>query len=337
MIEVTDLFHDYEGHGAFAVQDLSFTIPDGQIFGFLGPSGSGKSTVQNLMTKLLRIQKGDIRYEGVSIRDIRPRFFNQVGYSFELPNLYLKLTGFENLKFFAGLFEGETEDPMRVLDMVGLRDAAHKRVSNYSKGMKQRLLFARSIINRPRILFLDEPMSGLDPTTAGRIKEIIRQKTAEGVTIFLTTHNMYAADELCDEVAFLHEGEIIAKDTPRNLKLAYGEKSVKVEYRVNGEAAAGGRDAAADRDGGAASGHGAAAAGQATAFPGPAAAAAPAHAARGDAPQAARVEELILFPEREEDARKLHDLLVSGRTETVHSQEATLEQIFVQMTGRALV
>ncbi|MFP4485189.1 MAG: ABC transporter ATP-binding protein, partial [Spirochaetaceae bacterium] len=235
MIEVSDLFHDYEGRGVFAVQDLSFAIPDGRIFGFLGPSGSGKSTVQNLMTKLLRIQKGDIRYDGVSVRDIRPRFFNQVGYSFELPNLYLKLTGFENLKFFAGLFEGETEDPMRVLDMVGLRDAAHKRVSNYSKGMKQRFLFARSIINRPRILFLDEPMSGLDPTTAGRIKEIIRQKTAEGVTIFLTTHNMYAADELCDEVAFLHEGQIIAKDTPRNLKLAYGEKSVKVEYRVNGD------------------------------------------------------------------------------------------------------
>ncbi|MFW5728411.1 MAG: ABC transporter ATP-binding protein [Spirochaetota bacterium] len=334
MIEVSDLFHDYEGRGVFAVQDLSFAIPDGRIFGFLGPSGSGKSTVQNLMTKLLRIQKGDIRYDGVSVRDIRPRFFNQVGYSFELPNLYLKLTGFENLKFFAGLFEGETEDPMRVLDMVGLRDAAHKRVSNYSKGMKQRLLFARSIINRPRILFLDEPMSGLDPTTAGRIKEIIRQKTAEGVTIFLTTHNMYAADELCDEVAFLHEGQIIAKDTPRNLKLAYGEKSVKVEYRVNGDGAeardgAGSRDdAAATRDKGGDTATGAAPRrADANALTGTAS-----HAA-----EPARVEELILFPEREEDARKLHELLLSGRTETVHSQEATLEQIFVQMTGRALV
>ncbi|NBC29252.1 MAG: ATP-binding cassette domain-containing protein [Spirochaetes bacterium] len=300
MIEVTDLYHDYEGKGTYAVENLSFAIPDGQIFGFLGPSGSGKSTVQNLMTKLLRIQQGDIRYDGVSVRDLRPRFFNQVGYSFELPNLYLKLTGFENLSFFAGLFEAETEDPMRILDMVGLRDAAHKRVSNYSKGMKQRLLFARSIINKPTILFLDEPMSGLDPTTAGRIKEIIRQKTAEGVTIFMTTHNMYTADELCHEVAFLHEGAIIAKDTPRNLKLAYGEKSVKVEYRGNGSGSR-----AVDKD------------------------------AAGDS--SAAVQEIILFPERKEDAKKLHELLTSGRTETVHSQEATLEQIFVQMTGRALV
>jgi fluoroquinolone transport system ATP-binding protein len=309
MIEVTDLYHDYEGKGRYAVENLSFAIPDGQIFGFLGPSGSGKSTVQNLMTKLLRIQQGDIRYDGVSVRDLRPRFFNQVGYSFELPNLYLKLTGLENLSFFAGLFEGETEDPMRILDMVGLRDAAHKRVSNYSKGMKQRLLFARSIINRPRILFLDEPMSGLDPTTAARIKEIIRQKTAEGVTIFMTTHNMYTADELCHEVAFLHEGAIIAKDTPRNLKLAYGEKSVKVEYRVNGSG----------------SGSGPASGGQPTADD------------RPDGTSSAAVEEIILFPERQEDATKLHELLTSGRTETVHSQEATLEQIFVQMTGRALV
>jgi fluoroquinolone transport system ATP-binding protein len=123
----------------------------------------------------------------------------------------------------------------------------------------------------------------------------------------MTTHNMYTADELCHEVAFLHEGAIIAKDTPRNLKLAYGEKSVKVEYRVNG------------------AGGGPAPEGQPTAGDPPA----------GDS--SAAVEEIILFPERKEDAKKLHELLTSGRTETVHSQEATLEQIFVQMTGRALV
>jgi len=280
VIDVQNLYHDYEGKGSYAVENLSFSIPEGHIFGFLGPSGSGKSTVQNLMTKLLRLQQGEIRYDGVSIRSIRPEFFNQVGYSFELPNLYQKLTGLENLKFFGGLFRGDTEDPRRLLDLVGLGHAAHKRVSEYSKGMKQRLLFARSLINKPRILFLDEPMSGLDPTTAARIKEIIRERSADGVTIFLTTHNMYAADELCDEVAFLYEGKIIAKDSPRNLKLAHGRRAVKVEYDSTVE---------------------------------------------------------LLFPDREKDARRLHELLVGGRTETVHSQEATLEQIFLQMTGKELV
>ena len=283
MITVRDLSHDYEGKGRYAVFNVGFAIPDGKIFGFLGPSGSGKSTVQNIMTALLPIQNGDIEYDGLSVRDLKPSFFNTVGYSFELPNLYSKLTGYENLKFFAGLFTAETDDPLRVLDAVGLKQDANKRVGRYSKGMKQRLLFARSIINKPSILFLDEPMSGLDPTTSARIKEIILEKRAAGVTIFLTTHNMYAADELCDEVAFLHEGKIIAKDTPRNLKLAHGEKSVRVEYKTNGELAT-----------------------------------------------------ELFFPDKEEDARRLHELLVTNKAETVHSQEATLEQIFVKMTGRGL-
>ncbi len=283
MIRVRELSHDYEGKGRYAVSNIGFEIPDGKIFGFLGPSGSGKSTVQNIMTALLPIQTGDIQYDGLSVRDLKPSFFNAVGYSFELPNLYGKLTGYENLKFFSGLFKTETEDPLRVLDAVGLLQDASKRVGRYSKGMKQRLLFARSIINKPSILFLDEPMSGLDPTTSARIKEIILEKKAAGVTIFLTTHNMYAADELCDEVAFLYEGAIIAKDTPRNLKLAHGEKSVRVEYKSNGALAA-----------------------------------------------------EILFPEKEEDARKLNELLTTGKAETVHSQEATLEQIFITMTGRGL-
>ena len=284
MIQVKNLYHDYNGKGQYAVSDVSFGIKKGQIFGFLGPSGAGKSTVQNIMIGLLPLQKGEVSYNGTSVKNISPKFFNKVGVSFEHPNLYTKLTGFENLKYYAGLFDVPAQDPMKLLDMVGLRDAASKKASAYSKGMKQRLVFARSLLNNPEILFLDEPLSGLDPTTGSRIKEIIVRKKQEGCTIFLTTHNMYLAEEVCDEVAFINDGKIVAMDCPRNLKLQYGEKSVKVEYREDG-----------------------------------------------------RVKSTVLFLENEGDRKAFNEIINSRDVQTVHSQEATLEQIFIKLTGRGLV
>lgn len=283
MIEVRNLYHDYTGKGKYAVKDLSFGIGKGEIFGFLGPSGAGKSTVQNIMTGLLAIQQGDVLYGIRSVRHLKPAFFNDIGVSFENPNLYAKLSGYENLKYYAGLFSVPTQDPMTLLDMVGLRDSAGKKASDYSKGMKQRLVFARALINNPGILFLDEPTSGLDPATARVIKDIILRKKHEGCTIFLTTHNMIIADELCDQVAFLNDGKIAAMDTPRNLKLQYGEKSVKIEYRENGETIG-----------------------------------------------------KILFPAKDSDRAQLNDIIGSREIETLHSQEATLEQIFIRLTGRGL-
>lgn len=283
MIEVKNLSHQYPGAGGAAVKDVSFSIRRGEIFGFLGPSGAGKSTVVNIMTRLLPLQRGEILYQGKSLRGIDRGFFNRVGVSFEHPNLFLKLTGLENLKYHAGLFQGETEDPGELLEKVGLADAKNKPAGEYSKGMKQRLVFARSLINKPDILFLDEPVSGLDPATAQRVKEIIKGKQRQGVTIFLTTHNMQLADELCEKVAFLNEGQIVAMDSPRNLKLKYGDKSVKVETRVNGRL-------------------------------------------QGD----------VLFIAQEKDQNKLKELLTSHQIETIHSQEATLEQIFIRLTGRGL-
>ncbi|MDW7675247.1 MAG: ABC transporter ATP-binding protein, partial [Bacillota bacterium] len=165
----------------------------------------------------------------------------------------------------------------------GLEDAKHKSAGAYSKGMKQRLVFARSIINKPKILFLDEPTSGLDPATAQKIKNIIKSKQLEGVTIFLTTHNMQAADELCDIVAFINDGEIVAMDSPRNLKLKYGEKSLRIEYREDG-----------------------------------------------------RLKNQLLFLDNLADRQIAAEFLQSGKVETVHSQEATLEQIFIKLTGRGL-
>jgi len=234
MIDVKHLYHDYEGKGINAVADVSFHIDPGKIFGFLGPSGAGKSTVQNIMTGLLKLQKGEVTLSGESVMELTRSFFNSVGYSFEQPNLYPKLTGYENLKYYAGLFSVPTEDPMKLLNMVGLGNSAHKGAGKYSKGMKQRLVFVRSIINNPKILFLDEPLAGLDPSTAEVIKDIIREKQRSGTTIILSTHNMYAAEDLCDTVAFLNEGKIVAMDEPRELKLKYGERSVGVEHKVSG-------------------------------------------------------------------------------------------------------
>lgn len=284
MIKVEKLYHDYTGKGNYAVTDLSFEIGKGEIFGFLGPSGAGKSTVQNIMTGLLPIQAGDVLYGSESVRQLKPDFFNKIGVSFEHPNLYTKLSGYENLKYFAGLFDVPTQDPIKLLDMVGLRESAGKKASAFSKGMKQRLVFARALINNPEILFLDEPTSGLDPSTAEKIKEIILQKKHNGCTVFLTTHNMAAADELCDRVAFLCDGKMAAMDTPRNLKLKYGDKSIKVEYTDNGTTVT-----------------------------------------------------KALFPGKEEDRAQLQDIFNNRNIETIHSQEATLEQIFIQLTGRGLV
>lgn len=283
MIEVKDLYHDYEGKGTKAVDGISFAIPDGAIFGFLGPSGAGKSTVQGIMTGLLKLQEGSVRYDGRDIGAMGREFFERIGVSFEHPNLYGKLTGYENLKYFAGLFKGPTEDPMELLKLVGLADAAGRRAAAYSKGMKQRLVFARALINRPSILFLDEPTSGLDPSTSERIKSLILKKRDEGCTVFLTTHNMRDADRLCDTVAFLNAGKIVAMDAPRELKLKYGAQSIKVERRADG-----------------------------------------------------RVETETLFPAREADRARLSELVASGQAETIHSQEASLEEIFIRLTGRGL-
>jgi fluoroquinolone transport system ATP-binding protein len=284
LIRVENLSHDYTGKEKYTIANISFAITDGEILGFLGPSGAGKSTVQNIMTGLLPIQQGDVYYENQSIRKVKSDFFNKVGVSFEHSNLYTKLSGYENLKYFAGLFNTPTEDPMKLLDMVGLRESSHKKAAAYSKGMKQRLVFARSLINKPKLLFLDEPTSGLDPVTASKIKDIILEKKREGCTIFLTTHNMFIADELCDRVAFLNEGRIVAQDAPRNLKLQYGEKSLKVEYRGDNK----------------------------------------------------EISSEIFFLANENDRNAFSKLVNSGTIETIHSQEATLEQIFIKLTGRSL-
>lgn len=281
MLKVTNLSHDYEGKGNEAVSDISFQIAEGEIFGFLGPPGSGKSTVQNIIIGLLKLQKGSVTYDNISVTDLHKSFYNKIGVSFEQPNLYPNLTGEENLRYFAGLFSVPTIKPLHALELAGLKDSAKKKASEYSKGMKQRLVFARALLNDPHYLFLDEPTSGLDPSTALRICDLILEQRRRGKVIFLTTHNMELADRLCDRVAFLDGGRIRAMDSPYHLKLRYGAQAVKITYRKDG---------------------------------------------------CQRQAVLDMVKEQSQIAA----LIDSSSIETIHSCEATLEDIFIKITGKVV-
>lgn len=234
MIDVKNLSFTYPHQAQATLRDVSFRIEPGEIVGFLGPSGAGKSTTQNVLIGLLRNYQGSVRVMDREVNAWGREFYERIGVCFELPNHYLKLSARENLEYFRSLYSGAAEEPMDVLERVGLAADADLRVAHFSKGMKNRLNFARALINRPEILFLDEPTSGLDPVNARLIKQIALDQKAQGRTVFLTTHNMNDADELCDRVAFIIEGAIAAIDSPRALKLKHGQRSLRVEFRDDG-------------------------------------------------------------------------------------------------------
>lgn len=284
MISVRNLYHSYNKDDKYQVKDVSFEVKKGEVFGFLGPSGAGKSTVQNILTGLLQLQAGEAIVAGYDIKDISKSMFNKIGMSFEQSNVYSKLTAKENLDFYSKLFDVPTREPMELLKLVGLNGKEDIKAGEFSKGMKHRLTFARSMINDPELWFLDEPTTGLDPSIAADIKDIIKAKNAEGVTVFLTTHNMFIADELCDRVAFIVDGEIKLIDSPENLKLQYGDKLVEVEYIEKHEV----------------------------------------------------IKETlsIILPE---DKKLLQNIIENHEIQTMHTKEATLEEIFIKVTGRGLV
>lgn len=284
MIKVKGLNHSYNKDGNFAVKDVSFEVKEGEVFGFLGPSGAGKSTTQNILTGLLQLQDGEVEVAGYDVKHIKNEMFNKIGMSFEQSNVYSKMTAYENLSFYRKLFDVPTREPQELLELVGLGDKAKVSAGEFSKGMKHRLTFARSMINNPTLWFLDEPTTGLDPSIAADIKDIIRAKNKEGVTVFLTTHNMYIAEELCDRVAFIVDGDIKLIDSPHNLKLQYGDKLVEVAYLKDG----------------------------------------------------VEVTE-SLSTILEEDKKKLQDIIGAYDIQTMHTKEATLEEIFIKVTGRGLV
>lgn len=283
MIEVKDLSYTYPGSDRPALKQISFEVKDGEIFGFLGPSGAGKSTTQKVLNGLLKGFSGSVRVNGSDLARIDRNFYEKIGVAFEFPNLYTKLTALENLRLFASFFKGPGRDPEELLDLVGLTPDRDTLVGAFSKGMKMRLNFIRALLNRPEILFLDEPTAGLDPANARIMKDIILDLQREGTTIFLTTHHMDDAGELCQRLAFMVEGTLPVIDSTDELKLRHGRKSLRVEYEENGRVCR---------------------------------------------------EEFELKNLAAD--RKFNEILQNHEVRTIHTQEASLEEIFIKVTGQQL-
>jgi fluoroquinolone transport system ATP-binding protein len=282
MIKVENLSYQYPRSKGPVLKDLNFEIERGEIFGFLGPSGAGKSTTQKVLYKILNDFTGTISILDKPLNAWGSEYFEKIGVGFELPNHYLKLTARENLKLFGSFYpENNLQDLDALFDIFGLAGDADKRVGEFSKGMKMRLNFVRAIMHGPDILFLDEPTAGLDPINAQKIKRHIVELKNKGTTIFVTTHDMTTADELCDRVSFIAEGEIRLTGKPPELKNEYGKHAVKVELQ-NGQAAE---------------------------FP---------IAALGTNP-------------------RFLDFISQGEVLRINTQEATLEEVFIKVTGTTLL
>jgi fluoroquinolone transport system ATP-binding protein len=283
MLEVHELGYTYHRASSATLHGLNFTIKQGEIFGLLGPSGAGKSTTQNILIGVLKGYQGQVNVFGRSLSSWGAEYYERIGVAFELPTHFRKLTALENLNYFYHLYRRPAHTPQTVLEWVGLAEAAHQPVSDFSKGMQNRLSLARALLHGPELLFLDEPTSGLDPVNARQIQGLIEKQRAAGTTVFLTTHNMALAEAICDRVAFVVDGAIQALDQPQALKLRYGQPLVQVSYHQQGQL-------------------------QQTHFP---------------------LTDLGTN-------QAFIALLRTTELQTIHSQEASLDEVFVQLTGREL-
>lgn len=235
VLTVEHVSYTYPRSTIQALQDVSFEIAEGEVVGFLGPNGAGKTTMQKVLTGILTGYRGDVRVFGKDLKELGSDYYNKIGVSFEFPNLYNRLTAEENLNFYRRFFDVPTIEPVKLLAHFDLPINDKRTVGQYSKGMKMRLTLLRSLLNNPQLWFLDEPTTGQDPQHSVMIRDTIKEKRDKGASIFLTTHNMTLADELCDRVAFIVDGRIAAFDTPRNLKIAHAKKVVRVEFREDGD------------------------------------------------------------------------------------------------------
>ncbi len=281
MIEVKNLTFSY-GKDKQALHGLDFTVEDGEIFGFLGPNGSGKSTTQKILTGILRGHGGKVSLFGQDISNPHGQeFFQKIGVLFEFPYLYANLSAVDNLNYFASFYPREQRRNVgELLDALEFKpDFLKKPVSSYSKGMRQRVSMARALVSNPRLLFLDEPTSGLDPSGSVLFRTIIEQERKKGTTVFVTTHNMVDADLLCDRVAFISNGNLVALDRPKRLKEKNSNHRVVIDYLYQGQ----------------------------------------------------RETRTIEAPELEAGIPFAHDEIIS-----IHSKEPTLEDMFIQYTGRGL-
>jgi ABC-2 type transport system ATP-binding protein len=268
-----------------AVDQVDFEVSPGEILGFLGPNGAGKSTVVKMLTGQIRPKSGQATVLGIDVARHPKKVQSQIGICFEISNLYQDLSGIDNLTLFARLFGVRDFKPEALLERVGLGGRGKGLVSSYSKGMKQRLMVARALINQPQALFLDEPTDGLDPVSAEAIRRIILEERQRGATVFLTTHDMLEADKLSDRVAFIDKGKIAAIDTPHALKQRFGRRLLSAQVVLE--------------DG--------------------------------------RLETRQIPMAGSETAAAVSALFSSENVVTLHSEEATLEDIFIEITGRGLV
>ncbi|HEY7358211.1 MAG TPA: ABC transporter ATP-binding protein [Ktedonobacterales bacterium] len=284
MIEANDLrrrFGEKE-----AVAGISFSVRRGEIFGLLGPNGAGKTTTIRMLTGQIDPSGGSAQVAGCDVLKERARLKERIGVVFEEQNLYDRLSARLNLEFSCWLYGVETSRVDEVLNLVHLRDRAKDPVRTFSNGMRQRLMIARALLHRPQVLFLDEPGRGLDPISAREVRETVQQLRQEGTTILLTTHLMEEADQLCQQVAFIVDGRLVANDTPRNLKLTHGERALVVT--LDGQPSQNG---------------------------------------------SAALNEVTLSIDNPADQAKLAQWMAAGQVRAVHSREATLEEVFIEVAG----
>lgn len=282
MIQVNNLSFGYTKDTTI-IHDMSFSVGKGEIFGFLGPSGAGKSTLQKVLNGMLLTYQGSAIVNGVECKKRTRAFYEEIGVDFDSSTMYDKLTARENLKFFASLYQKPTRDIDELLALVGLEKDGDKKVGAYSKGMKARVNFIKTLIHNPKLICLDEPTSGLDPTNSRIMKDLILKEKENGKTILITTHNMQDATELCDRVAFIVDGQIKALDTPHNLIMSRGATKVTYSWRDTVE-----------------------------------------HSASCE------------LSKISED-QKLQALIANNQLLSIHSSEPTLNDIFMDITGRKLL
>jgi ABC-2 type transport system ATP-binding protein len=263
-----------------AVDGISFTVARGEIFSLLGHNGAGKTTTIRMLTCRIKPSSGSANVAGFSCVADPERIKPRINLVSQDQNLYERMSGRGNLAFFAGLYGAPATRVAELIQAVGLAEVAGRKVKTYSGGMKQRLLIARALVNQPEVLFLDEPTAGLDPASAKEVRTLIKDLSRAGTTVFLTTHYMEEADQLSDRVAFLAHGTIVALDTPRELKLRYGQCTAKVLLDD-------------------------------------------------------RTEPTISLGSSADGAR-MAGWMRDGKVLTVHSQEGTLEDVFIALAGRAL-
>ncbi|MCD6496881.1 MAG: ABC transporter ATP-binding protein [Deltaproteobacteria bacterium] len=214
-------------HLVTAVDHLDLAVPKGKIYGLLGPNGAGKTTAIRMLTGQIRPTEGRATVAGFDTITDRHALHRTIGVVFDVANMYDPLSGRQNLLFFGSLYGTGADRVDELIDLVGMKDAADRKFKTYSKGMKQRMVLARALLHQPSILFLDEPVQGLDPASHRHVRTIIERIAQTGATVLVTTHSMELADELCHHVFVMHQGKLVASGSPSELKQAHGDMELE--------------------------------------------------------------------------------------------------------------